>query len=72
MKGSSVEFFSTADVARRLGITPNGVRTARSRGDLRPASITAGGIALYDDAEISRFAAARGTRRRLLERDRER
>ena len=65
-------FFSTADVAKRLGITPNGVRTARKRGDLNPASITEGGIALYDDAEIGRFAQVRGTRRKLMEQARAR
>jgi DNA-binding transcriptional MerR regulator len=53
------KFFLVNDVARRLGVTPAAVRLMVQRGRLPIAAMTEGGVRLFDQRTVERFAAER-------------
>jgi DNA-binding transcriptional MerR regulator len=55
-------YYSAADAARILGVTPATVRQMRRRGDLPAAAKTIGGVHLFDPVTVDRLAAVRAER----------
>jgi len=58
------EFLTAADAGRLVGLTPDGIRAAAARGDLRVAVRTPGGMSLYSRADVEAFKRARTKGRR--------
>jgi excisionase family DNA binding protein len=56
-----IEFFTTMDVARRLGCSPDYVRQLARAGRL-PALLTHSGLRLFLPEDIERFARARAAK----------
>jgi predicted DNA-binding transcriptional regulator AlpA len=55
----SDRFLATRDVARVSGLTPNAIRAAVKRGELRPSFRTQAGAALYTFADVDAWMARR-------------
>jgi hypothetical protein len=55
----------TADVARRLDVTPAAVRQAARDGRLKPAIVTPRGQRLFLTGDVDEFARQRGRHRRV-------
>jgi len=56
------ELLTKADVAKVLGITPDGVLYLEQKG-LLPATRTRGGVRLFDEADVAELATERDLRR---------
>ena len=56
-------YLTGADVARRIGLTPAAVRQMESRGELKAAMRTEGGIRLFRRVDVERLAKRRAARR---------
>lgn len=50
---------TSADVGKRLGLTPAAVRYAAKRGALHPSVVTPGGQRLFTEADVAAFAQLR-------------
>ena len=61
-RDSSGRFLETGSVAKRLGVSPAAVRQMKERGELIPAHVTVGGIAIYAAEYIEERAKARQLR----------
>jgi DNA-binding transcriptional MerR regulator len=59
-----LELLTVADVGKREGLTPEGVRYWVAQGVLRPEHRTAGGVSLYTDAAVAEFSREREKRLR--------
>jgi DNA-binding transcriptional MerR regulator len=55
-------FFTTADAARRLNLTPAGVRQLTARGVLKIDATTPGGVRLYNPRRVDALVAKRARR----------
>lgn len=53
------DYLTTADVARRLKLTPASIRLLARRGGLRIAATTEGGIRLFRQSDVERLAKRR-------------
>ncbi len=58
-----MKYLLTAEAARVIGITPNGVRVMERRGEL-PAERTESGVRLFDRTVVQRVARERERERR--------
>jgi DNA-binding transcriptional MerR regulator len=59
---AAVTFLTSADVARRAGVTPEMVRVWNRRGQL-PAQRTEGGVRLFRSDDVARLLEVRAARR---------
>ena len=57
------EYLSVGDAAKRLGVVPATVKLMVRGGKLRPAARTAGGLNLFDPAEVAKLAEVRAAKR---------
>ena len=57
------EYLSVGDAAKRLGVVPATVKLMVRGGKLRQAARTAGGLSLFDPAEVGRLAEVRAAHR---------
>ena len=58
-----MKYMLTAEAARMVGVTPNGLRAMERRGELR-AERTGDGVRLFDRTIVQRIARARAQHRR--------
>jgi len=61
-KSLTADYLLTADVARLLDVTPKTVHQLHSNGHLT-AERTAGGVRLFDRADVDRLAKVRAARK---------
>ncbi len=52
-------YMTCSEVGRIVGLTPAAIRAAERSGRIRAALKTAGGLRLFEPAEVKRFARAR-------------
>jgi len=57
------EYLSVGDAAKRLGVVPATVKLMVRGGKLLPAAKTAGGVSLFDPADVERLATERAAGR---------
>ena len=56
------ELLQSSDVAKLLGLTPEGVRAAARQGRIRPVARTAGGVRLFSLESVNDFKRERSAR----------
>ena len=56
--------FTTCDVARQKGVTPDAVRKAEREGRIEAAAVTASGVHLYTAENIKAYRTRRAARKR--------